>query len=45
MRMESFFAFEASAVSALLVLVVERKISVYAAMSAAEGGGDLWDGA
>jgi len=43
MRVVSFFALEAKAVRALLVLVVGRKMSVYAAISAAVGGGDLWN--
>lgn len=36
-RTVSFFAFEERAVNAFWVLVVGRKISVYAAISAAEG--------
>lgn len=36
-RMDSFFAFEANAVSAFVVTVVERKMSVYALMSAIGG--------
>jgi hypothetical protein len=37
MRIESFFALDASAVRALLVLVVGLKMSVYAAISVAVG--------
>ena len=44
-RTEPFFAFDANAVKALDVLVVGLKMSVYAAISAAVGGGSLCAGA
>ena len=40
-RIESFFAFDDSAIKALLVFVVGLKMSVYAAISAAVGAGSL----